>query len=143
MNNHTAPDQGKRTELAFRRQFAGSYFAKDDTHEYAVHGRRPDHRWTLTVRELTTTAGVRHALGQPVIAEQSFDRKADAVAVARHYSTVTPPPSQSRLTAAMVAWADAAKARVTAYEIERAEQAAIFAQAEEHIAWARRNGHLR
>ena len=77
------------TRLAFRREHAGRYFAADGTYQYALSAS--DHRpgagrWLLQVRELTTTSGVRHALGQPVIDYATAATKAEMVAVANVYS---------------------------------------------------------
>lgn len=70
-------------KIAFRRQFAGSYFAEGATKQYAVYN--VDGKWCLAVRELITTAGVRHALGQPDIAIAYVETKKLAVAAARIY----------------------------------------------------------
>lgn len=61
------------------RQNAG-YQARTETHRYVVsmHGRG----WDLTIQELTTTAGVRHAHGQPIVAASHDDTRGLCYAVA-------------------------------------------------------------
>lgn len=64
------------------RENAG-YQARTDTHRYVVsmHGRG----WLLTIQELTETAGVKHAHGQPVIAESYDDTRGLCYAVANAF----------------------------------------------------------
>lgn len=61
------------------------YFGRDDVYEYVL-GREQDNpagKWRLVVKELTTTAGIVHALGQPVIAEAYDDTKEDLLGALR------------------------------------------------------------
>jgi hypothetical protein len=77
------------TKLTFRKEAAGRYFATDDTYQYALaahSGRSRSGRWLLQVRKLTETAGVRHALGQPVIDYATAATKTEMTAVANAYS---------------------------------------------------------
>jgi len=60
------------------------YDAEDDTHRYTV--RRVRNYWNLSVRELVVTAGVRHTLGQEVVAYTDHDTLKLCAAVARQYS---------------------------------------------------------
>jgi hypothetical protein len=66
-----------------RDRLNGGYEARSDSHRYVVskHG----HAWLLTVQELTTAAGVQHAVGQPIVARSVDDTKTLAVAVANAY----------------------------------------------------------
>lgn len=83
---HDAPASSAihTAELSFHRSKADSvHYAKDEHNEYAVHR---DGDWHLTVRPLTETAGVRHALGQPVKDHETFDTLALAKDAAGHYS---------------------------------------------------------
>jgi len=59
------------------------YQARTETHRYVVtsDGRG----WRLTVQQLTTTAGVRHACGQPIVAESWDDTRGLCYAVANAY----------------------------------------------------------
>lgn len=73
--------------LRFRRQFAGSYFAQDETREYAIY--REGGGWMLRIRGLIETAGVLHALGEPNLNLDYHETKALAVAVANAYSALS------------------------------------------------------
>jgi hypothetical protein len=72
--------------LRFRRERAGRYVATDATTQYVVI--RDRRYWRLFICELTTTAGVRHALGQPAIKSDEHDTKGLAVATAQAYSAL-------------------------------------------------------
>jgi hypothetical protein len=77
--------------LTWHKERQGSYFATDATRRYSVassYGRAGASRWLLQIRELTDTAGVRHALGQPVIDHATAATKAELVAVANAYSAL-------------------------------------------------------
>ena len=69
--------------LRFRHDPAGFYVAYSDTHRYTIDKNAG--AWRLQVRELITTAGVRHATGQPNIACGYDETKGLAVAVANAY----------------------------------------------------------
>lgn len=77
----------KAKTLEFHRgSEAGVYSAEDDTRHYTVW--REGRTWYLAVKKLTTTAGIRHAVGQPVIDTSSAATKALAVDIARRYSAL-------------------------------------------------------
>jgi len=69
--------------IKFRRQFAGSYFAYDETRQYAVYGGSGC--WVLKITELVEVAGAKTAIGEDVLYRERFDTKALAVAVANAY----------------------------------------------------------
>ncbi|AVP71337.1 hypothetical protein [Prescottella equi] len=69
--------------LTFRRNTEGIYRAELDGLRYDIS--RHGSSWVLRVRKLTETAGVTHALGQPVIDADRADRLGDCKAVAQEY----------------------------------------------------------
>lgn len=107
--------------LRFRRDSRGFYVAESDTLRYTVHNYDPG-PWLLEVRTLTTTAGIRHAVGQPVIATAMHDTKSLCVAVARAFHDLGEDYQQhehggrSRLTEATLRAYDADKAAHTTTE---------------------------
>ncbi len=98
-----AHPQQSAKPLKFRRDRPQkAYFAEDDTKAYAVWNAGAD-GWALRVRELTDTAGVKHAVSQPNLALKYFELKRLAVAVAVAYSGLGDgyQGSASRMTAAV------------------------------------------
>lgn len=102
--------------LSFRRERAGTYFAKDERFQYAVY--QATGRWFLEVRELKHLPELRiegrvvvkamsHAIGQPLVECIDTTDKRTAVAFANAYSGFENPYEShlhghmSRLTAAV------------------------------------------
>lgn len=104
MDQHTdAPPQQSTVVLRFRRdREQNAYFAEDDSKAYAVRNAGRE-GWALRVRDLTATAAVKHAVGQPDLALKHFELKRLAVAVANAYSRLGDDyhGSASRMTAAI------------------------------------------
>lgn len=73
--------------LRWTRQ-ASSRFARTDTQEIAVFPAST-RGWVVQVKDLTTTAGVQHALGQPVLDMVTVDTVALALATGQHYARMT------------------------------------------------------
>lgn len=69
--------------LRFRKAQAGRYTARSETKDYTVYLGMGT--WYLVIRALTTTAGVIHALGTPVLVTDQHGTKALCVAVAREF----------------------------------------------------------
>lgn len=67
-----------------RDRLNAGYEARTETHRYMVgkHG----HGWLLRILELTETAGVKHTVGQPVVAESRDDTRGLCYAVANAYN---------------------------------------------------------
>lgn len=63
----------------------GVYYGETDGRRYEIRreGRR---RWVLRVRKLAETAGVTHALGQPVVDATDCTTRQECMAVAEAYS---------------------------------------------------------
>ncbi len=76
------------TTLRYRRQWAGLYFAQDEHIHYTItRAFANDHPiWTLSTRRLTTTAGVRHAVGQTIIDQVIVAGYREGRAIAQRYS---------------------------------------------------------
>lgn len=70
--------------LKFRRLEAGLYVGQDSTKHYTVW--RDGEWWSLAVKELVTTAGVKHAVGQNPICRNMHETKKLCVAIANVYS---------------------------------------------------------
>lgn len=62
------------------------YYARTEAHGYYVG--RDSKGWILEIRNVTTTAGVKHTVGQPVIDETLADLKGDAQAIAVEYEAL-------------------------------------------------------
>lgn len=74
--------------IKFRRQFAGSYFAYDETRQYAVYGGSGC--WGLKITKLVEVAGAKTPVGQDALHQVAgYDTKAEAVAVAKAYHELT------------------------------------------------------
>ena len=65
-----------------------AHYADDDTTRYRIvkNTASPRHSWRLEVLRLVTTAGVRHATGQPILECMEFETRTLARAVANIYS---------------------------------------------------------
>lgn len=79
--------------LKFQRilDIPSAYYASDDTKRYRVFKAigamaKTTSAWRLEILDLRITAGITHAIGQPVIREGGFETRALAYAVANAYS---------------------------------------------------------
>lgn len=86
---------GSTGSLRFRRQIAGCYWAQTDHHSIRLlHIIDPTARrgrvdyWEVSIRETIETAGVTHALGQPVRAHIGTDTYAEAKRVAHRFTQI-------------------------------------------------------
>lgn len=66
-------------------------YASDDTKRYRVFKEtgaraRTTSAWRLEVLDLVITAGIAHAIGQPILREMGFETRALAYGVANAYS---------------------------------------------------------
>lgn len=74
-----------RNSYAPGKFIAGSYFAQDETKQYGVF--REGRQWVLEIKNLTTTVGLKHAVGQPTVDRVAgCDTKAIVIAIANAYS---------------------------------------------------------
>ncbi|MGD9622297.1 MAG: hypothetical protein AB7G47_19910 [Mycolicibacterium sp.] len=81
--------------LRFRRQCAGCYWTQTDRHSIRLlHVVDPTARlgrvnyWEVSIRETIETAGVKHALGQPICAHIGADTYAEAKRVAHRFTQI-------------------------------------------------------
>lgn len=75
--------------LKFKRdnRVSGTYWAESERFQLRILKEKYEGKvhWLLDVRELTDTAGVRHAVGQPVIARTDCEKLAEAKRVAARF----------------------------------------------------------
>lgn len=70
-------------KVIYSRTAPGIYHGRGADYGYAVY--RDGKCWRLKIRDMVTTAGVRHCVGQRVVGEWQAETKTLAVAIAQAY----------------------------------------------------------